>query len=149
MIKHAKDLSLDRNERINQILEIAESVYSDLPVLAVVSTCQAILESALLNRISTLARQQNNLFGIKGKGGQYVTEEVINGQTIRIRDGFAAYSTLEESFRGHRALMEKPRYKAVLNAEDASTAFIELYKAGYATDEQYSEKLQRIKEDYL
>src|SRR5882762_5926258 len=83
MIQQARDLSDDPKTRITEVLEISETVFNDRPVMAIVSTSQAILESGLANPngISQLALL-NNLFGIKGEGtdgtSQMNTTEFIN-----------------------------------------------------------------------
>lgn len=149
----ASDLSDDISTRIQQVFQSAQSVFKDRPVMAKVSTSQAILESGLNQpKISGLALQ-NNLFGIKGSGtagtSQMGTQEQVNGTMITVRAGFAINNTLEDSFMQYRELMYHPRYEDVLNASDTDSAFDALQDSGYATDENYSSKLKYICTEYL
>lgn len=132
---------------IDSVYKSANTVYSDNPILGQVATAQAILESNLLKKPSGLA-QNNNLFGIKGKGTagsvNMPTHEYVNGKNIKVNAGFAKNATLEDSFTQHRDLMNKPRYEAVRNAKTFDEAVDALQKAGYATDPNYAKMLKDI-----
>ncbi|MDF2724971.1 MAG: hypothetical protein K0Q59_4646 [Paenibacillus sp.] len=118
-------------------------------VLASITIAQAALESAW-----GAVAPGNNLFGIKGKGQEAVTQEYQNGEFVIIMDGFRVYSSWAESVADHsRFLIENGRYTAVgffgycasLDYVGAANA---LQKAGYATDPAYASKLISIIESY-
>lgn len=92
-----------------------------------------------------------NLFGIKagkgwtGKVAEITTTEYIDGAPRKVTAKFRAYSSFEESFRDYAQLINgNPRYeKARANTGSALAYASELQKAGYATDPQYANKLNR------
>lgn len=140
-------LEKDRTLRIQQMKEAAAMAYPDNPVMQKVAVAQAALESGLPDRVSGLA-EQNNLFGIKGEGtGGSVdmpTTEYINGKKVKVNAGFAKNKTLSDSFTQHGNLMKKPRYSKVGTANTPEEAFDEIYRAGYATDPKYPQKLRSV-----
>ena len=93
-----------------------------------------------------------NLFNIKADG-RWDGERAIK-QTLEYRDGiarqeqapFRAYGSYAESFEDYvRFLKSQPRYQEALDHAADPAAFIRaLHKAGYATDPNYSEKVQGI-----
>ena len=86
----------------------------------------------------------NNYFGIKGKGQVIVTHEVINGSRVRVKASFRTYESFRESTQDFILLMEKPRYKAVREANGILDQAFELQRAGYATDPKYAIKILSI-----
>jgi len=92
-----------------------------------------------------------NLFGIKagkgwtGKVAEITTTEYIDGAPRKVTAKFRAYGSFEESFRDYAQLINgNPRYeKARANTGSALAYASELQKAGYATDPQYANKLNR------
>lgn len=89
---------------------------------------------------------KNNFFGIKGPGTLAVTQEVINGKTITIKDEFLDFASIGECVqylvdRWHRDWKE---YKGANNAKNRDEAARWLVKENYATDPAYSEKLIKI-----
>lgn len=137
---------------IPNVVKAAQTVYADNPVLGTVAAAQAILESNLSGKPSGLARQ-NNLFGIKGKGtagsSEMMTKEQGADGLYSTKAGFAKNATLEDSYLQHKALMDKPRYKAVREATTVEEAIDALGKSGYATDKNYAKKLKAIYNQYL
>lgn len=129
---------------IENIVKAAQAAYPDNPNMAKLAAAQAIHESNLLNKPSKLARS-NNLFGIKGSGTagsvNMPTWEVINGKKVNVNANFAANNSLEDSFIQHKNLMNRPRYKNVINSQSFEDAANAIYKAGYATDPSYTKKL--------
>jgi flagellum-specific peptidoglycan hydrolase FlgJ len=125
------------------LLSIAPAAQEDMQqsgILASVSIAQAILESAWGN-----SAPGNNLFGIKGSGQQQPTSEFINGQWVRVIDGFRVYDSWLDSIRDHsRFLLENHRYAAVIGERDYRKACEALQRAGYATDPNYASKLINI-----
>lgn len=122
---------------------------------ASVTIAQAILESSWGE--SSLTRDGNNLFGIKGVGtagsGMYKTKEFINGQWVRIDAQFRHYHNWGESIADHSALLlngtrDKPdRYLGVVGANYKNAAHA-LRAGGYATDPKYPQLLIYLIEQY-
>lgn len=137
---------------IDQVKQGAISTYWEYKVLPSLTIAQAILESAW--GTSTLATQANNLFGIKwteGCGYEYVTKqtkEYVNNQWITIDAKFRKYNSVDESILDHALLLQKARYSKVLEAKDYKKAATEVWKAGYATDPDYPQKLINLIEEY-
>jgi len=133
---------------LNTVVSEAKSVHNNNKVILGITISQAILESKLLYKPSSLAVKHKNLFGIKGKGTLgYVkvkTWEVINGKRIIVYAKFAKNKTLADSFKQHYRLLQRPRYREVLESKTIEEAAQALYKAGYATDPKYPKKLIRI-----
>lgn len=89
---------------------------------------------------------KNNYFGLKGKGTDCVTQEVVNGNTITITDGFIDFESIEQcvSYLVSRWHLDWNGYKGVNNAASAQEAAQELVKQGYATDPDYADKLIKL-----
>lgn len=90
-----------------------------------------------------------NAFGIKGSGpaGTVVTatNEVINGQTVRINDGFRRYNNFNESAKDYvDFLIVNGRYRPVLGATTFRDAAIAIGNSGYATDPTYGQVVASI-----
>jgi hypothetical protein len=105
---------------------------------------QAALESGYGK--STLASKYNNYFGIKGKGPagsvKMWTNEDWGGKRHKILANFRAYHNAEESFKDHLKLLHQPRYSRVLAAASFDEAAMEVKRAGYATDYNYTNLLK-------
>ena len=87
----------------------------------------------------------NNAFGIKGEGVTAETEEVINGQRVKIKAGFRAYGSVEESAGGYIDFLQKnKRYAALFAAQSVDEAIAIQGTTGYATDPSYGSKLASI-----
>jgi flagellum-specific peptidoglycan hydrolase FlgJ len=125
-------------------------------VPASVTVAQAILESDWGR--SRLARQGNNLFGIKALGSatgpagvvSLGTWEVVNGSNIMIQAPFKAYYTLQQSIDDHAGFFTRNRrYAAALAVGDDAQAFARaIQDAGYATDPSYASKLIGLMDRY-
>jgi len=93
-----------------------------------------------------------NLFGIKAdarwQGERAVTEtiEFEDGLMRKQRASFRAYTSLADSFADYTNFLKtNPRYREALNtAADAPAFGRALAEAGYATDPDYSGKINRI-----
>ena len=91
-----------------------------------------------------------NLFGIKGKGTngsvEIITHEYIAGEKVKVIGAFRAYNNYSESFidYGNLILGAKRYKKAVINKGDPEKYIREIWKAGYATDPKYPEKILKI-----
>jgi len=94
----------------------------------------------------------NNLFGIKTNNnwqGEKITIdtlEVENGELVKKKDNFRAYSDIEQSFSDYvDFIKQNPRYqKALLAVQNAKEYLEQLQSAGYATDPNYASKILKI-----
>ena len=105
------------------------------------STCiaQAALESGWNVNAKTL-------FGIKGDGFVSDTSEYVDGEYINIQDSFKCYPNAATAIQGFYDLMQSERYRAATKAVDWVEECKEMYKCGYATDPNYSDKIINITE---
>ena len=98
-----------------------------------------------------------SLFGIKADGrwqGKTVTVSTLeyrHGTLQREQADFRAYDSVGEAFRDYVQFIENsPRYRSALeNGFDADAYARELQRAGYATDPEYSNKINRIRNSEL
>lgn len=121
-----------------------------------ITIAQAILESD--GGTSELAKQANNLFGIKASapwtGAVYDkrTREEIKGESIYVKDGFRKYLNWEHSVQDHAGFMEstEERKKIYAKAIHAKSAQEQAYalQGTYATDSRYGRKLMDIIKKY-
>lgn len=135
-----------------KLLAIDEMQRSGIP--ASITMAQAILESNAGQ--STLSRQSNNHFGIKCKeyweGQTYFHPDDdldVNGRLIP--SCFRKYPSIAASYEDHSAfLMTSPKYSHLFTFD--KTAYADwaegLEICGYASDENYAEKLIRTIELY-
>jgi flagellum-specific peptidoglycan hydrolase FlgJ len=124
-------------------------------VPASVTIAQAILES-FWGR-SFLAREANNLFGVKaltkpGPAGVVTIDawEVENGVDVNRPEPFRKYNTVAESIADHGLFfVENRRYReALLVGNDPQEFARRIAAAGYATDPAYPGKLISLMERY-
>ena len=136
------------NEFIEIVAEGAQEGWKTHGVLASVAIAQAILESAWGN--SELAKNANNLFGIKGdhKGYAYFKDswEVIDGKNKTVRSAFKWYKNVNESIEDHSKFFtssdwRKDNYRDVIGETDYKKSAKALKNSGYATDPDYAKKL--------
>jgi peptidoglycan hydrolase FlgJ len=93
-----------------------------------------------------------NFFGIKAdKGWQgartdSATHEYVNGNRHSEQASFRAYGSIAEAFEDYVNFVRgNPRYGAALAHGGSDSRYAEgLQKAGYATDPQYADKIQRV-----
>jgi hypothetical protein len=124
-------------------------------VPASVTVAQAILESDWGR--SRLARQGNNLFGIKALSGpgpdgvvtMATSEHTPTGDVV-VQAPFKAYASLEQSVADHgRFFIVNHRYAAALAVGGDARAFAQaIQDAGYATDPNYASKLDALMDRY-
>jgi hypothetical protein len=141
---------------INAVGEAAQRSYRSTGVPASVTIAQAILESDWGR--SRLARQGNNLFGIKALGSTsgpagvvtLATWEHVGGSDVVVQAPFKAYFTLEQSIDDHGAFFTRNRrYAAALAVASDARAFAQaIQDAGYATDPNYASKLVVLMDRY-
>ena len=130
-------------ERFHRIAQIEEDKYG---IPASITLAQALLESNVGR--SSLTVEHNNYFGVK------CTPIEIREGTCTIMeddtptDNFRVYTNAWESFRHHSEVLQKPRYQGCYD----SPSYVEwcdcLSESGYATDPQYSSKLQSLIRTY-
>ena len=92
----------------------------------------------------------NNYFGIKaggnwqGKSVRTATNEEIGGRMVRIQDNFRAYDNPSQSMADWANLLGNGRYanaRAAAIKGDPAEFGAQIYKAGYATDSRYPQKV--------
>ncbi|MCZ4415374.1 glucosaminidase domain-containing protein [Enterococcus lactis] len=144
---------------LKKIADDAQEIGQKEGIYASVMMAQAILESGSGN--SLLSSEPNhNLFGIKGSyKGSSVTfntlEQDSSGQSYQIRAQFRKYPSYKESLEDYAHLIKngltgnpdfyKPTWKSETKDYKEATKYLE---GRYATDRQYSQKLNAIIEAY-
>ncbi|SUC35148.1 Peptidoglycan hydrolase flgJ [Providencia rustigianii] len=145
-----KSLSLNSSNFINRLLEPAKNASEKSGISHFLILAQAALESGWGKReiLTAEGKSSHNLFGIKagkswkGPVTNIMTTEVINGESIKMRDDFRVYGSYEEAISDYIGLLtQNPRYKEVKHAPTPEIAARRLHQAGYATDAGYSDKL--------
>lgn len=138
---------------IEAVKQACDEVYTDNPVLARLALTQAILESRLASKPSKLALDCFNLFGIKDTDErgykEYWTTECSKGVCRKVVQRFECYTNYMDCINHHKWLMNRPRYVKVLESKTIADACVQVAKAGYATDPNYSAKLQYIYNVYV
>jgi len=124
-------------------------------VPASVTIAQGILESYW--GTSYLAREANNLFGVKaqtkpGPAGVVTIDawEVENGKDVVRSEPFRKYESKAQSVADHGLFfIENRRYRSALEAKDDPREFARrINDAGYATDPAYAGKLIALMDRY-
>jgi len=142
-----------KDEFINEVARHAVPLQQSHGIRPSVAIAQAILESNWGK--SSLSRQENNYFGIKGRsdGRKYATLE-YEEEWKEIHASFRSYPSLEASVRDYADLIKNGTdwngdlYRGVQEASSYEEAARALYSAGYATDPTYPEKVIEIIEVY-
>lgn len=124
------------------VMEAARDAGAKYPELV---AAQWALESGWGKHVSG----RENYFGLKGKGTNRLTQEVINGKTVTITDGFLNFDNLGDcvNYLVSRWYKDWKEYKGVNNAPSAEAAARQLVEQGYATDPAYAEKLIKLMKD--
>lgn len=94
----------------------------------------------------------NNLFNIKADSrwlGQKVNTQTLeykNGIAVQEHAQFRKYSSIEDSIQDFiQFVQDQPRYQSAWQQKGDGLSFIrQLHEAGYATDPQYTEKVQAV-----
>ncbi|MGO9778915.1 MAG: glucosaminidase domain-containing protein [Streptosporangiaceae bacterium] len=136
---------------INQIAPGAIAAQHTYGVPAAVTIAQAIDESAWGQ--SSLAAQDNNLFGVKGTGPagsvSLPTQEFENGQWVTITAQFRVYSSVAESIADHANLLAASGYySAAMASRQAPNSFAQALTGVYATDPNYGNTLVGLMRRY-
>lgn len=150
----AEDWFQEPLQFVRAIWDHAKQAAAALGTVPEVLVAQAALETGWGQHILPRADggSSHNLFGIKADGrwrGERVvapTLEVREGVMAQERAAFRAYGSLQDSFSDYvRFLKSNPRYRNVLaDAGDPQRFTAGLQRAGYATDPQYANKINRI-----
>jgi peptidoglycan hydrolase FlgJ len=151
------------NEKIQGFLDTmrphaqAASQATGLPANFLIG--QAALETGWGKSVpkATDGTVSHNLFGIKAganwKGATVdaVTTEYVNGKATKVVQKFRAYDSYTEAFADFARVMRgNSRYAQVLAKGNDAAAYAQgLQRAGYATDPQYAQKLQKVIERTL
>ena len=153
MPSKAAEAGANANEFINRIWPDAVAAGRATGISPTLLVAQAALETGWGKAEIKDAGGQNsfNVFGLKAGrswGGATVeatTTEFVNGVPGRQTERFRAYGSYAEAFQDYaKVLTANPRYAPVLGSRDGDTFARGLQQAGYATDPQYAEKIQRI-----
>ncbi len=140
-------------EFVKKLYPLAEHAAGQLGVDPKALLAQAALETGWGKHVIGDGEDSSfNLFGIKadsrwdGERRSVNTLEFRDGIAEKVRDAFRSYQSYAESFLDYVAFIQRnPRYQEALSAvEDPAAYFDALQDAGYATDPQYSRKIQRI-----
>jgi len=119
---------------------------------------QSALETGWGKKIHATESGENSysLFGIKadarwqGKTVQFSTLEYESGAMQRQNAQFRAYDSLAESYQDYVSFLKSnPRYQQVFEASTVKDFSRALQDAGYATDPDYANKINRISEGEL
>lgn len=111
---------------------------------------QAIIESNYGE--SVLSKDYHNYFGLKcgsywtGRSVSLMTREEYNGQSVKIKDGFRVYDSMDSGVKGYFDFINTKRYSNLKNIEDYRTYFTLLKADGYATSSSYVNTLCNIVE---
>ena len=127
---------------------IAKSEMYNYGIPASITLAQGLLESGAGN--STLAKRNNNHFGIKCFSKTCKKGHCSNFSDDSHKDFFRIYSSSAESYRAHSKLLSSGRYKHLLQygKEDYEEWANGLQKAGYATDPSYASKIIQLIKDF-
>jgi flagellum-specific peptidoglycan hydrolase FlgJ len=136
---------------IDEIAPGALAAQKQYGIPAAVTIAQAIDESGWGQ--SQLARQDNNLFGIKGTGpaGSVLmpTQEFENGQWVTISAPFRVYSSVAQSISDHTLLLATgSAYQQAMADRRSPDAFANDLTGVYATDPNYGASLISIMRQY-
>lgn len=136
-----------------KILDQAYVAKAKTGLPASILAAQCILETGWGKHVPVCrktGKYSYNLFGIKGKGPngsvEIITHEYIAGEKVKVIGEFRAYNNYSESFIDYgNLILGAKRYKqAVINKGDPEKYIRAIWKAGYATDPKYPDKILRI-----
>ncbi len=120
---------------VQEMLPYAEHIAQKVgaPVSALLA------QSALESNWGRNTSGDNNLFGIKSRNGKEVsTSEFINGRMVQIKDTFANYQNVSESWNHYGQWLSRHIGTGEKNIQQFMNA---ISVSGYATDPSYKDKL--------
>jgi flagellum-specific peptidoglycan hydrolase FlgJ len=152
-------------EFVEKFYPYAKEVENETKIPAVAILAQAALESGWNKYLIG-----NNIFGIKYRQGDKGYKKVLttehsknknafNGNNVksvyfninkgvyvfRVWQYFAEYDSPKEAFKAHADLLLSDRYKGALQYKDSPKDFLlAVWKAGYATDVNYGDKICKM-----
>ena len=124
-------------------IDDAQRIQKEYGIPASVTLAQLTLESrGAGGGLSGLAKQANNLFGMKGTGTagsiNMPTKEWKNGEYVTVNDSFAKYATPYDSLQAYAENFQSERYSKHLTQASNVNEFVQGVKdGGYATDPKY------------
>lgn len=136
-----------REEFIQAILPDLMEVATRYNINPYVMLAQTVLETGNGKHI-----KGNALFGMKGKGQEFLTTEEINGETVKIKDSFAAYNNLKESMEDYAKYITTKyggnlRVRGTKFEDVAKEIDIIKNQQKYATDSNYESKIIQISKE--
>lgn len=139
---------------VQQLLPYAENISRSTGLDTKTLIAQAALETGWGKHIMKDDQGENsfNLFGIKAHRdwtGSVATVDTLehDGEQFRKeKASFRSYDSYKQSFQDYLSFLQShPRYSTALRKGSDGEAYAEaLQTAGYATDPEYAEKIQRI-----
>lgn len=137
-----------QNAYVSRFVDVAQSEMKKYGIPASIKLAQGLIETnAGASRLST---KNNNHFGMKCFSRKCKKGHCSNFTDDSHKDFFRVYKSAWSSYRSHsKMLVGNKRYKKLfdLSPTDYHGWAHGLYKAGYATDKRYAEKLIRIIEE--
>ncbi|MHC9533271.1 glycoside hydrolase family 73 protein [Dellaglioa sp. BT-FLS60] len=141
---------------IKKVSPEAQKMQKKYHVFSSITIAQAILESDW--GTSSLAKDYNNLFGIKGTGKRAkdfrTKEQGKDGKWEEVTAKFIVFKDWDEAIMSHSKLLahgntwDKNQFSDVISATTYEDAAAALIVDGYATDNDYSTKLTDIIKQY-
>ena len=139
---------------VEKLMPMAEKYAAELGVEAKVLLAQSALETGWGQHMVRFTNDvpTYNLFNIKadsrwdGPKAVVPTLEYEKGKSVRQYAAFRSYPTFEASFKDYVDFIKSgQRYQTALeNAADSLAYVNALHQAGYATDPQYANKINKI-----
>ncbi|MEL6925174.1 MAG: glucosaminidase domain-containing protein, partial [Bacteroidota bacterium] len=128
---------------INRYSKVAKAEMEKYGIPASIKMAQALIESRAGE--STLAKKNNNHFGIKCFSKQCKKGHCSNFNDDHHKDFFRKFESPWESWRLHSKVLQGKRYQKLKSyGRDYKKWAVGLRKAGYATDKRYDKKLISI-----
>ena len=146
-------MKLNRDRKYLYAYVYNQAVQRGIPFPGIVAA-QASLESS--HGTSELARETNNLFGIKKwkdnqQSKNFATKEDYGGEKqVSEKSDFVVYNSIGDSLDGYIDFIQNnPRQASALEAKTSEEYAQKLQDNTYATDENYAKKIIKIRNDYL
>ncbi len=128
---------------VNKYVDIAIAEEKQFCIPAEIKLAQAILESGVGE--SRLTKETNNHFGIKCFASPCTHKDCRSFNDDKPDDLFRGYETNYHSYRHHSRFLSRPRYYDCIDCgDDLDCWAYNLRQCGYATNENYCEKLNFI-----